>query len=195
MRYLILFEDFDLDKFLSDPEDYFRDNEDEISIGSYVNSYRGEGQIVDETPDFWVVKLLDSSEKNVKVPKEAVTKMDKEAVKTIKGKLSSKSNTKREINSISDSIDSFMENSVTDEDGEWKYRGNIQTAIDFMNETVLDIISIYKRDSYMKYYPEFDRLTSLLAILIDNVLESCGQDTKVRKQIDSIVSAVGSLGD
>jgi len=142
-----------------------------------------------------VVKLLDSSEKNVKVPKEAVTKMDKEAVKTIKGKLSSKSNTKREINSISDSIDSFMENSVTDEDGEWKYRGNIQTAIDFMNETVLDIISIYKRDSYMKYYPEFDRLTSLLAILIDNVLESCGQDTKVRKQIDSIVSAVGSLGD
>jgi len=44
MRYLILFEDFDLDKFLSDPEDYFRDNEDEISIGSYVNSYRGEGQ-------------------------------------------------------------------------------------------------------------------------------------------------------
>jgi hypothetical protein len=46
----------------------------------------------------------------------------------------------------------------------------------------------------MKYYPEFDRLTSLLAILIDNVLESCNQDQGVRDQIDSIVSAVGSLG-
>jgi hypothetical protein len=195
MRHLILFEDFDLDKFLSDPEDYFRDNDDEIGIGSYVNSYRGGGQIVDENPDFWIVKLLDSSGKSVKIPKESATKMDKEEVKTIKSNLSSKSNTKSELNSISDSIDEFMENSVTDEDGEWMYRGNIQTAMDFMNDTVIDIISIYKRDNYMKYYPEFDRLTSLLAILIDNVLESCGQDPKVRKQIDSIVSAVGSLGD
>lgn len=195
MRHLVIFEDFDLDKFLSDPEDYFRGNEDEIGIGTYVKTYRGNAQIVDETPEFWVVKLMDSSEKNVKIPKESVTKMDKDLVKSVKGNLSSKSNTKKELNNISDSIDDFMESSVTDEDGEWKYRGSIQTAIDFMNDTVLDIISLYKRDQNMKYYPEFDRLTSALAILIDNVLESCAHDQEVKKQIDSIVSAVGSLGD
>ena len=27
-----------------------------------------------------------------------------------------------------------METSVTDEDGEFKYRGNLKTAMDFMNE-------------------------------------------------------------
>lgn len=195
MKHLIIFEDFDLDKFLSDPEDYLRDNDDEIGIGSYVKSYRGNAQIVGETPEFWIVKMMDSSEKEVKVPKESVTKMDKSDVESVKGTLSSKSNTKKELNNISDSIDDFMEGSVTDEDGEWKYRGNIRTALDFMNDTVLDIISLYKRDQNMKYYPEFDRLTSALAILIDNVLESCNQDMKVRKEIDSIVSAVGSLGD
>jgi hypothetical protein len=195
MKHLIIFEDFDLDKFLSSPEEYFHDNEDEIGIGAYVKTYRGNAQIVDETPEFWVVKLMDSSEKNVKVPKESVTKMDKEMAKSIKGSLSSKSNTKKELDNISDSIDEFMDGSVTDEDGEWKYRGNIQTAMDFMNDTVLDIISLYKRDQNMKYYAEFDRLTSALAILIDNVLESCNQDEEVKKQIDSIVSAVGSLGD
>ena len=194
MKHLLLFEDFDLDKFLSDPEDYFKDNDDEIGVGSYVNSYRGSGQIMDESPDFWIVKLFDSSDKNIKVPKESVTKMNKSEVEAIKGNLSPKSNTKKELNSISDSIDDFMDGSVTDEDGEWKYRGNIQTALDFMNDTVLDIVSLYKRDGNMKYYPEFDRLTSVLAILIDNVLESCNQDQGVRDQIDSIVSAVGSLG-
>lgn len=194
MKHLLLFEDFDLDKFLSDPEDYFKDNDDEIGVGSCVNSYRGSGQIMDESPDFWIVRLFDSSDKNIKVPKESVTKMNKSEVEAIKGNLSPKSNTKKELNSISDSIDDFMDGSVTDEDGEWKYRGNIQTAIDFMNDTVLDIVSLYKRDENMKYYPEFDRLTSVLAILIDNVLESCNQDQGVRDQIDSIVSAVGSLG-
>ena len=146
MKHLLLFEDFDLDKFLSDPEDYFKDNDDEIGVGSYVNSYRGSGQIMDESPDFWIVKLFDSSDKNIKVPKESVTKMNKSEVEAIKGNLSPKSNTKKELNSISDSIDDFMDGSVTDEDGEWKYRGNIQTAIDFMNDTVLDIVSLYKRD-------------------------------------------------
>ena len=120
MKHLIIFEDFDLDKFLSDPEDYLRDNDDEIGIGSYVKSYRGNAQIVGETPEFWIVKMMDSSEKEVKVPKESVTKMDKSDVESVKGTLSPKSNTKKELNNISDSIDDLMEGSVTDEDGEWK---------------------------------------------------------------------------
>jgi hypothetical protein len=193
MKHLIIFENFDLDKFLSDPGDYIHDETEGIEIGSYVDTYRGKGQIIDETPEFWVLNPLDSSGNNFKVPKDLVTKLSVEDVKDIKSKSSSSANTQNELQVACDSIEDFMETSVNDEDGEFKYRGNIQTALDFLNEITVDLVSLNKRDANMKYYKEFDQLVSLLAILADNILESSPNQTELKSELDRILSTIGSL--
>jgi hypothetical protein len=190
MKHLILFENFDLDKFLDNPGEYIHNDSGEITIGSYVDTYRGKGQILGETDGFWIIEPMDSSGKNIKVPKDLATKISMEEVTDAKSKLSSSSNTKNELEIASDSIESFMETSVTDEDGEFKYRGNVQTALDFLNDLIVDLVSLNKRDPNMKYYPEFDRLSSLIAILADNILES---SPNTRSQLDRVLSTIGSL--
>lgn len=193
MKNLILFENFDLDKFLNNPGEYIHGDSEEIGVGTYIDSYRGKGQILDETPEFWIIEPMDSSGSRVKVPKDLVVKIPADDIGSITSGMSSRENTKNEINNFSDSIEEFMETSVTDEDGEFKYRGNLKTAMDFMNEIVVDIVSLSKRDPNMKNYKEFDRLVSLIAILADNVLESSPQDKTLKEEIEKILSFVGSL--
>ena len=97
MKHLIIFENFDLDKFLSNPGDYIHDEMEEVGVGSYVETYRGKGQIIGETPEFWILDPMDSSGKNFKVPKDLVTKLNSDEVKDIKSKSSSSENTKNEF--------------------------------------------------------------------------------------------------
>ena len=75
MKYIKIYEDFDLDKFMQDPESEFQKNEDnpEIEPGDYVTSYRGPGQVIDMDADFIKIELLDSSKKIVRVPRNLVT--------------------------------------------------------------------------------------------------------------------------
>ena len=193
MKHLIIFENFDLDKFLSNPGDYIHDEMEEVGVGSYVETYRGKGQIIGETPEFWILDPMDSSGKNFKVPKDLVTKLSSDEVKDIKSKSSSSENTKNELQNLSDSIEDFMETSVSDEDGEFKYRGNIQTALDFINDVVVDLVSLHGRDQNMKYYKEFDQTVSLIAILADNILESSTNQDQLKLELDKILSTVGSL--
>lgn len=193
MKHLIIFENFDLDKFLSNPGDYIHDEMEDVGVGSYVETYRGKGQIIGETPEFWILDPMDSSGKNFKVPKDLVTKLSSDEVKDIKSKSSSSENTKNELQNLSDSIEDFMETSVSDEDGEFKYRGNIQTALDFINDVVVDLVSLNGRDQNMKYYKEFDQTVSLIAILADNILESSTNQDELKLELDKILSTVGSL--
>jgi len=48
MKHVKLFEDFDLDRFLQDPDSEFAKNEDnpELEPGDWVESYRGPGQLL-----------------------------------------------------------------------------------------------------------------------------------------------------
>jgi hypothetical protein len=193
MKHLIIFENFDLDKFLNNPEDYIHDETEEVGVGSYVETYRGRGQIIGETPEFWILDPMDSSNKNFKVPKDLVSKLSSEEVKDIKSKSSSSVNTQNELKSLSHSVEDFTENSVNDEDGEFKYRGNIQTALDFINDLVVDLVSLHGRDQNMKYYKEFDQLVSLIAILADNILESSPNQDELKLELDRILSTIGSL--
>ena len=193
MKHLIIFENFDLDKFLSNPGDYIHDEMEEVGVGSYVETYRGKGQIIGETTEFWILDSMDSSGKNFKVPKDLVTKLSSDEVKDIKSKSSSSENTKNALQNLRDSIEDFMETSVSDEDGEFKYRGNIQTALDFINDIVVDLVSLHGRDQNMKYYKEFDQTVSLIAILADNILESSTNQDQLKLELDKILSTVGSL--
>ena len=60
MKYIKIYEDFDLDKFMQDPEAEFQKNEEnpEIEPGDYVTSYRGPGQVIDMDDDFIKIELL-----------------------------------------------------------------------------------------------------------------------------------------
>jgi hypothetical protein len=193
MKHILLFEDFDLDKFLENPEEHIHGEDDLIDIGSYVNSYRGPSQIIGEEGNFWRVKIIgSSSEKPVLVPKDSVEKMGMPEVKSIIAKASNLANTKRELTEHSESLEDFISSTISDEDGEWKYRGSVKTAIDFLEEIVIDLYSLHKRDNKMKFYPEFDKLATFMAILIDNLLET-REGMEMEDKINSMISSIHDL--
>lgn len=193
MKHILLFEDFDLDKFLENPEEHIHGDDGVIDIGSYVNSYRGPSQIVGEDRNFWVVKSISSSsDKEFLIPKDSVEKMSMSEVKKILNKASNLINTKRELDNHVSELEDFVSSTINDEDGEWKYRGNVQTAMDFLEDMVVDLFSLHKRDSRMKFYPEFDKLATLMAILIDNLLET-EEGMRMEDKINSLISSVQNL--
>ena len=193
MKHILIFEEFDLDKFLESPEEHIHGDDDVIDIGSYVDSYRGPSQIVGEEGNFWRVKVINSSStKEVLVPKDSVKKMDISTVKNIIGKSSNQFNTKKELDSHIESLDDFLSSTISDESGEWRYIGNVQTAVDFLEEIVVDLYSLHKRDSRMKFYPEFDKLATFMAILIDNLLET-EEGVRMEDKINSLVSSIQKL--
>ena len=50
MKHLKIYEDFDLDKFLEDPEGNIHDDNDpEIGPGDWITSYRGVGLVLEMT--------------------------------------------------------------------------------------------------------------------------------------------------
>ena len=60
MKHIRLYENFDLDAFMKDPDSYFHnDDSPEIEIGDYVSSYRGVGQVLNMEADFVKVQLID----------------------------------------------------------------------------------------------------------------------------------------
>jgi len=194
MRHIKIYEDFDLDKFLEDPSREIHGDDDVIDIGSYVNSYRGPGQVIDLDGNFWVIQPIgSSSDRSFRIPKESAEKMKLEDVQKLVSASSSASNTKAEIDKINSDIEDFMEGSISDEDGEWKYRGNINTAIEFIEEIVVDLYSLNKRDSNMKFTDSFAKLISNLAILFDNIVEASEDKVEMEDTIKRLIGEIQSF--
>jgi hypothetical protein len=85
MKHLKLYEEFDLDRFLDNPEkELADDNSPEINVGNYVDSYRGKGQVLDIDSDFAKVELHNSKGNIVKVPVFALTKISHEDLTSAK---------------------------------------------------------------------------------------------------------------
>lgn len=194
MKHIKIYEDFDLDKFLEDPYKEIHGDDDVIDIGSYVNSYRGPGQVIDSSGGFWVVDPIGSSSpKSFRIPKESAEKMKLEDVEKIIASTSSAANTKAELDKINSDVESFMEGSISDEDGDWKYRGNINTAIEFIEDIVVDLYSLNKRDSHMKFTDSFAKLISNLAILFDNIVEASEDKAEMEETIKRLIGEIQSF--
>jgi len=194
MRHIKLYEDFDLDKFLSDPEREIHGEDNIVDIGSYVKTYRGNGRVLNDDGEFWIIDPIGtSSTRSFKVPKEGVEKIDFDEAKKIIGSSSSSANTKRELERINDEVESFLASTVTDEDGEWKYRGSIPTAMEFIEEIIVDLYSLDKRDSDMKLTDSFGKLVSNLAILFDNLLESAEDREELEVEIKRLIGEIQSF--
>jgi hypothetical protein len=194
MRHIKIYEDFDLDKFLEDPSREIHGDDDVIDIGSYVNSYRGPGQVIDLDGNFWVIQPIgSSSDRSFRIPKESAEKMKLEDAQKLVSASSSASNTKAEIDKINSDVEDFMEGSISDEDGEWKYRGNLNTAIEFIEEIVVDLYSLNKRDSNMKFTDSFAKLISNLAILFDNIVEASEDKAEMEDTIKRLIGEIQSF--
>ena len=78
MKHIKIYEDFDLEKFLEDPNSEFHDDSNpEIEIGDWVTSYRGPGQLLSINNDIARVQLISGSSAIILVPFSALNKITK----------------------------------------------------------------------------------------------------------------------
>lgn len=142
MKHVKLFEDFDLDKFLQDPDAEFAKNEDnpELEPGDYVDTYRGHGQLLSIDGEFATVKFTGSNGTIAKVPVFALKKIKKSSVNT------EMPDTSAEVKHLADQITNYV-NVIEDDDLESEpAQINSRAALDFLEDILLDIISLQKKD-------------------------------------------------
>ena len=161
MKYIKLYEDFDLDKFMKDPEAEFQKNEEnpDIEPGDYVTSYRGPGQVIDMDDDFIKIELLDSSKRIVRVPKDLVTKTKKKDVYQ-----DNKSHAE-EIAEIGEEVRQYAE--IISPDGEDPMNVNAEAIAGFIEDTLIDVLRMYKKDKNVTYLPGYDKVVNGIAIIAD----------------------------
>jgi hypothetical protein len=185
LKHVRLYEEFDVERFMDNPEEYFHDDESkEIEEGDYVNSYRGSGRVLKIGPVFMEVQLFDGVSSIVKVPKEMAKKITKKEAIEISKALPK---TKKELAEMSEQMTGFLESVVEeDEEGNEVIKGNLEGAIKYLEDILVDIIYLSDKDGYTTYYPEFANLVSGVASLAHTIIEST-DDPKVKLQVDKIL--------
>jgi NTP pyrophosphatase (non-canonical NTP hydrolase) len=185
MKYIKIYEDFDLDKFMQDPESEFQKNEDnpEIEPGDYVTSYRGPGQVIDMDADFIKIELLDSSKKIVRVPKDLVTKTKKKDVYQ-----DNKSHAE-EIAEIGEEVRQYAE--IISPDGEDPMNVNVEAIAGFIEDTLIDVLSMYKKDKNVTYLPGYDSIVNGIALIAD-IAETA--DSSISDRIQAALEKFYELG-
>ena len=185
MKYIKLYEDFDLDKFMKDPEAEFQKNEEnpDIEPGDYVTSYRGPGQVIDMDDDFIKIELLDSSKRIVRVPKDLVTKTKKKDVYQ-----DNKSHAE-EIAEIGEEVRQYAE--IISPDGEDPMNVNVEAIAGFIEDTLIDVLSMYKKDKNVTYLPGYDSIVNGIALIAD-IAETA--DPSISDRIQAALEKFYELG-
>ena len=161
MKYIKIYEEFDLDRFMQDPDAEFQRNEEnpEIEPGDYVTSYRGPGQVIDMDSNFAKIELLDSSKKIVRVPLDLITKTKKVDVYQ-----DNKSHAE-EIAELGEEVRQYAE--IVSPDGEDPMNVNSGAIAGFIENTLIDILRMYKKDKNVTYLPGYEKVVNGIAILAD----------------------------
>ena len=166
MKYLKLFENFDLDKFMEDPDAEFAKNADspEIEEGDWVTSYRGTGQLLRIEGDMARVKLSGSKEVVAIVPVFALKKVQRPDGKEY--------NTAEEIEKIHNEIADYID-AILPADEEEATLNNPEAAVDYVeSELLLDVISLMRQDPDAGSYLEYDNIVTKVALLMDLAMEA-----------------------
>lgn len=188
MKYLKLFEDFDLDKFMEDPESQFHDDTDpNIVEGDWVTSYRGPAKVLSISGEMARVELINGPRSIVSVPFEFLTKITKEeALKLSRNKV----DTKKELTTMNQEMEAVLKAAISEDDetGDEIFTGNTEKTISYLEEFLVDLIDLKNKDSYSPYYTEYGAFTSNLANLcylmidkIDKDIQSTGNQSEVRE--------------
>jgi hypothetical protein len=193
LKYVKLYEEFDLDAFMSNPEEYFHNDEsDEIELGDYVTSYRGIGQVISMDSDFIKVQLIDGPKSVVKVPSDMAKKIKKAEAMEIASKLPS---TQNELRSLSDELANYIETiSTTNDDDIETISGNLESSVDYLEEILIDVISLTQKDTYTTYYREYADLVSGIASLAHSIIEKSADDS-LKNRVDVILDKFYEISD
>lgn len=188
MKYIKLFEDFDLDKFMEDPESQFHDDTDpNIIEGDWVTSYRGPAKVLSISGEMARVELINGPRSIVSVPFEFLTKITKEeALKLSRNKVDSK----KELTTMNQEMEAVLKAAISEDDetGDEIFSGNMEKTISYLEEFLVDLIDLKNKDSYSPYYTEYGAFTSNLANLcylmldkIDKDIQNTGNQSEVRE--------------
>lgn len=186
MKHVRLYENFDLDAFMKDPDSFFHnDDSPEIEIGDYVNSYRGVGQVLSMEGDFVKVQLIDGPKTIVRVPRELILKVSKADALQISQSLT---NTRSELDLLSSDLQDYLDTMVSTDDEETKeiITGDVEASVKYLEDILIDVIGLQKKDSYTTSYPQYSQLVSLIATFAHLILEST-DDSDVQKKVDVIL--------
>ena len=188
MKYIKLFEDFDLDKFMEDPESQFHDDTDpNIIEGDWVTSYRGPAKVLSISGEMARVELINGPRSIVSVPFEFLTKITKEeALKLSRNKVDAK----KELTTMNQEMEAVLKAAISEDDetGDEIFSGNMGKTISYLEEFLVDLIDLKNKDSYSPYYTEYGTFTSNLANLcylmidkIDKDIQNTGNQSEVRE--------------
>lgn len=192
LEHIVLYENFDVEKFMENPEEFFHnDQSSEIEIGDYINSYRGSGQVVNIGPMYLEVKLFDGASSTVKVPKDMAKKITKKEALDLSKDLP---NTKRELEQMSQEILNYLDSVIEIEDGKDVIKGNVESAVKFLEDLLVDVIMLSNKDGYTSYYPEFANVISGVAGIAHSIYDSTNDDS-LKTKVDKILDKFYELSD
>lgn len=178
MKHLKLYEEFDLDRFLDNPEkELADDNSPEINVGNYVDSYRGKGQVLDIDSDFAKVELHNSKGNIVKVPVFALTKISHEDLTSAKvgdsqAELADLVSQARQYNDYLNSMEDYDNEEDDTEEVYSASQVNFDTLLAFIQDTVVEVISIKNNDSAYDTYSEYHELINLVGSIAGEIQRS-----------------------
>lgn len=180
MKHIRIYEDFDLDKFLEDPEGNIHDDDDpEIGPGDFITSYRGIGQVLEmpkSSNGLIKVQLVNSSKSIVQVPLELSTKIKKEEAEIASSRTPQ---TTKELEEISNDLDSYSEAIGAYEDD--PSINDPESAVDFLEEVLIKLIELKQKDSYTIYHKEYSSVLITFGNLVDVIMSSTDDQNLIRK--------------
>ena len=188
MKHVKLFEDFDLDKFMEDPESEFHDDSDpNIVEGDWVTSYRGPAKFLSLSNDMAKVQLINGPGSVVSVPYDALTKINKEeALKMSRNMIDAKSELERMISEIDQILKASVEED--EETGDEIFIGNEERTVSYLEDFLVDLIDLKNKDTYVPYYTEYgnflSQLASLCYLLLDHIgrgMDSSGNTSEISR--------------
>ena len=193
LKNLLMFEAFDLEKFLEDPDGNMHDDSDDrIDVGTYVFSYRGPGQVVDESGNFWVVRLLSEDGKDVKVPKEECEKMTMSQVEEYRESIS-KIGIDQELESIKDELTSYLQTFVEEPtELQYIYTGNVEKGLSFFDDIIIEILRLKMKDPDLILRDNTWIVSQLISTGL-NAIESSSDDEEVRERIKKMWEEIMNL--
>ena len=186
MKHIKLYENFDLDALMKDPDSYFHDDSSpEIIEGDYINSYRGVGQVLSMDNDFVKIQLIDGPKSIINVPRELINKRAKADAMQIAKSLT---NTRKELEELSSDLQDYIDTMSSTDDDETReiISGDIESSINYLESILIDVIGLHKKDSYTTSYPQYSQLVSLIATFAHLIIEST-EDPGIQGRVDVIL--------
>lgn len=169
MKYIKLFEEMELVK-----RDDFQPEEpsNNFKEGDLVDSYRGKGTIIELDGDFAKIQLKNSKDQIVRVPLFALSPIEQADLDQLTIR-----DTKAELQDMLDSAQHYYDYikssaEYADSDEEMFSQINVESVLDFIEDTLVEILSIKRNDNAVVDYEEYHTLLNLIAALADVIVSA-----------------------